>query len=119
MYFKYLLILLVVGTNILSAVVQEKFSNIYLHHYPTFFIFYFSILFIMFLRFLGWYFLHKNYLLSSTYIVSSSFFVIIYIISIFYYDEIITISKVIGCLLIIFGIFFIERNKSINKINVK
>ena len=110
---KFFLILIIVGLNVFTAIIQEKFSNISFSDYFIFFIFYCLIITFIFLKFLVWYFLHKNYLLSSTYIVSSSFFIIIYIVSIFYYGEIITTPKVIGCLLIAYGIYFIEKKNNL------
>jgi drug/metabolite transporter (DMT)-like permease len=107
---KFFLIFIVVGITVFTAIIQEKFSSIDLNDYFIFFIFYFLIITLMFLRFLAWFFLHRTYMLSSTYILTSSHFVIIYIISIFYYGEIITTTKVIGCLLIACGIYFIEKN---------
>ena len=110
---KYFLISIVVGLNVFTAIIQEKFSYINFNDYFIFFFYYFLILALMLFRFLAWFFLHKAYELSLTYILTSSYFLIIYIISIFYYGEIITASKVIGCLMITCGIYFIEKKNNL------
>ena len=111
---KFFLIFSIIVTNIISAILLNKFSDMYIEKHFFFLIFYFFILFILFLRFVAWYFLHKNYSLSSSYHLTSFFFIIIYIISIFFYDESLTIPKTLGCLLITSGIFIIEKKFNIN-----
>ena len=63
-------------------------------------------------RFLLWGFLHKNYPLSFVFPLSAIFFPVILFIDIFIYDEQITLSKLIGVVLILSGVLLLTSEGS-------
>ena len=63
-------------------------------------------------RFLLWGFLHKNYPLSFVFPLSAIFFPVILIIDISTYGEQITLSKLLGVILILLGVLILTNEES-------
>lgn len=106
---------------VLSTVVITISSSILLDYgaknYNSLFIsiiFIFLVLGINYLKFRFWGFIHKNYNLSNSYPLTSLFFPLIYIISIIKGQSSFEVSKTVGVLFILIGIFILGRVRSKN-----
>jgi hypothetical protein len=71
------------------------------------------VIIVNFIKFKLWGYIHKQYHLSDSYPAVAIFFPIIYLISIIKEDAVFELSKIVGVMLILLGLFFMRRTLSV------
>lgn len=101
----FITVLLTFSTSvILKTVSSEYILFSYISLIAIFFVFSINAL-----KFLIWGWLNKRYDLSKTYPLTALFFPIIFVYAIVIGDTAITLQKVIGLVVILFGLYVIEK----------
>ena len=114
-FMKYILVFLTVIVSILSSLILDFASE----HYKTFSF----ILLVMFgiafalnvLKFVIWGWIHKNFDVTKSYPLTAIFFPIIFIVAVIKREADLSISKTIGVVIILIGLFVFERRKEVVK----